>query len=469
MWRSPADEATRIVSPEIIAPRLVAPAPVPPASDLSMLRLIARLRTNALAAWPKRAYEVLFLHRRTLGRDSYLVNDPYEALRILRSEDGIYERPLGFRRLFRPIVGGGLMLAEGAAWRKQRHRMAPAFNGRHVEKLIPRFRSVGERLLLRLEGTAQANLSQLFQDVAIDAIGTAAFSMNLHSLSQRIENFRTNYLRSARASLLDHFARKEGAFFLRWGARGRHGRRGRAIVRQIIRDRRTCPDHDLGSPDFLDLILGIQSGGTALSDEDVCDEVATILGTGFDTPGRVMFWTVYLLSLDPHAQDRVREELRRFPPHQVRELSDLDHWPFLHKCICEALRLYPPLQAIIRVPRVAVEISGRAVKAGSYIAVSPWVMHRHAALWDQPDSFFPDRFAGNLQAAMRTRGFIPFGMGSRTCIGASFAMTEIALILAMLLDRHRISLGDDRPVLPISIVTTVPSREPVFHLRPLAS
>ncbi|MEG3147548.1 cytochrome P450 [Sphingomonas sp. RT2P30] len=432
-----------------------------------MPRLIARLRSNALAAWPKRAYEQMFLHRRTLGRDSYLINDPDEALRIFRSDTRIYERPLGFRRLFRPIVGGGLLLAEGTEWREQRQRIAPVFNGRHVEKLIPRFRSVGERLLHRLDGAAKANFSQLFDDVSIDAIGTAAFSMDLNSLTQRIGNFRTNYMRCARASLLDHLARKERDFLLGWGPRGRHGRRGRAIVREIIRDRRSGAGHNLGSQDFLDLMLAARRDGEALSDDDICDEVATILGTGFDTPGRVMFWTVYLLSLDRGAQERVRQELRLFPPNRVRQLSDLDRWPFLHKCIWESLRLYPPLQAMIRVPRVPVEICGRAIKPGSYVTVSPWVMHRHESLWDEPNAFLPNRFPESSSASMRMRGFIPFGIGNRICVGASFAMTEIALILAMLLERHEILLDDDRPILPVSVVTTVPSAEPVFRVRPM--
>lgn len=446
------------------------PAPVPPASDLPIWRLIARLQTNAIAAWPRRAYQEMFLHRRCLGRDSYLVNDPEEARRIFLSDVDLFQRPLGFRRLFRPIMGEGLLLVEGARSREQRHRMAPAFTSRHVEKLIPRFLSVGERLLERLDGAGQANLSQLFQEVSIDAVGTAAFSMPLDPMSARIRIFRSNYFRvGAKVSILDHLARREDDFFLMRGTRGRHGRQGRSIVREIVRQRRSRPGHDLDSPDLLDLLLDAPGeNGSGLTDTEIVDEAATILGTGFDTTGRAMFWTAYLLSLHPLAQDRVREELRGLSPTQVKGLADLDHWPFLRKCVWEALRLYPPLQVMVRVPLVPVEICGRAIRPGAYVAVSPWVMHRHEALWDRPNSFDPDRFPDDPRVVMRMRGFIPFGAGNRICIGGTFAMTEIVLILAQLLQRYEIQLDDERPVQPISMVTTMPSIEPTFRLRPVA-
>ena len=445
------------------------PAPVPPATDLPLFRLIARLRTNGLAAWPERAYREPFLHRRYLGVDSYLVNDPDEARRIFLADIDTYERPLGFRRLYRPIFGGGLLVAEGARSRVQRRRMAPAFTARHVEKLIPRFLAVGERMLARLEGKSCANLSQAFQDATIDAVGSAAFSVSLDAVSSRIGAFRSNYFRcGARVSILDHFARRESDFLLDYTTRGRAGRTGRAIVAEIIALRHARPDHELGAPDLLDLLLAAQRESTdTLSDEDILDEVATILGTGFDTSGRSMFWTAFLLALQPEAQASVREELRRFPPASARTLDDLDRWPRLRQCLWEALRLYPPLQGLVRVPLVPVEICGRSVAPGAYVAVSPWVMHRHHMLWDRPGAFLPERFPAEAGAAMRVRGFIPFGMGTRTCIGATFAVTEIVIILAQLLERYDIALADDRPVLPVSVVTTVPSAEPMFRLRRL--
>ncbi|WP_444856573.1 cytochrome P450 [Sphingosinicella sp.] len=466
MWRA----ADTPLAPPRTFQRPDPPAPEPPASDLSVMRLVARLRSNGIVAWPERAYRESFLHRRYLGVDSYLVNDPDEARRIFLADVDVFERPLGFRRLYRPIFGGGLLLAEGAQSRKQRRRIAPAFSARHVERLIPRFLAVGSRMLVRLAGESHANLSKAFQDAAIDAIGSAALSVSLDPISSRIAAFRTSYFRcGARVSIFDHFARREGDFFLDHGIRGRSGRIGRAIVAEIIELRRNRSEDALGAPDLLDLLLAAQRANPeSLTDVDILDEVATILGTGFDTAGRSMFWLAFLLAIRPEAQAVVRDEVRRFRPGEVRHLADLDRWPYLRQCLWEAMRLYPPLQGIVRVPLGPVEICGQRVEPRSYVAVSPWVMHRHHMLWDRPSAFVPERFPVDPVAAMRTRGFIPFGMGARTCIGAAFALAEITLLLAQLFERYEIGLGDNHSVMPMSIVTTIPSVEPMFRLRTLA-
>ena len=112
------------------------------------------------------------------------------------------------------------------------------------------------------------------------------------------------------------------------------------------------------------------------------------------------------------------------------------------------------------------EVLGENVAPGDMIWISPWTMHRHRDHWDEPTRFVPQRFAG--QSLPWTHGaFIPFGSGPRICIGASFAMAEAQILLAMLLQRYRIGLADNRPVLPIGLTTTLPSYEPRFSLSPV--
>ncbi|WP_296815488.1 cytochrome P450 [Brevundimonas sp.] len=438
------------------------PAPVPPERDLPLLELIGRLRTNALAAWPRRAYEDLLLHRRCLGVDTYLVNDPREARAVLAADVDDYERPLGFRRLYQPIFGGGLLLAEGCEWRRRRKRLAPGLTPRSVRGMIPRFRAVAKRLCDRLVDGEPANLSRMFQDAAIDAVGRAAFSMSLDRLRDEISEFRSEYFtRGAKVSILDHLATRESDFFLDRGVRGHRGRLGRSIVARLLLAR----DADRERSDDPDLVDLIRRDSTADQSEQI-DEMATLLGTGFDTSGRAMFWSAYLLSRRPDLQARIRAEVLAYPPERVTDLNDLDHWPWLRRCVLEALRLYPPLQSMMRVPRRDVVICGREVRAGSYVAISPWVMHRHRRLWDEPEHFRPERFGPDLATALRTPAFMPFGAGRRLCIGSTFALTEVTLVLAEMFGRFRVSLPENAPVTPMSVVTTAPDREPLFRIDP---
>ena len=131
----------------------------------------------------------------------------------------------------------------------------------------------------------------------------------------------------------------------------------------------------------------------------------------------------------------------------------------------EALRLYPPAVFIVREAIDEDEVAGERIAAKTQVWFCAWVMHRHRKFWHEPTAFIPDRFAGNVAPWMQTRSYIPFGAGPRTCIGSSFALSEAQVILAMLLERYKISLPAGKPVLPIGRTMIEPSYEPIFRLE----
>jgi len=129
----------------------------------------------------------------------------------------------------------------------------------------------------------------------------------------------------------------------------------------------------------------------------------------------------------------------------------------------ESLRLYPPAFAMARIARQRDNADGTDIPPGSLIMISPWVLHRHVRLWERPEVFMPSRF---LRDEPPRFSFMPFGAGPRVCVGAQFALTEATLVLAMLVQRFEIALADDRPVLPVAVITTQPDHPAPFWLRP---
>jgi cytochrome P450 len=105
------------------------------------------------------------------------------------------------------------------------------------------------------------------------------------------------------------------------------------------------------------------------------------------------------------------------------------------------------------------------VPPGTVVMIAPWVLHRHRRRWECPEIFDPRRFLPGAPAPDRF-AFLPFGVGPRVCIGVPLAMTEATLVLAAVARRYRIALAGDRPVLPVGIVTTQPSRRVLFRLDP---
>ena len=138
--------------------------------------------------------------------------------------------------------------------------------------------------------------------------------------------------------------------------------------------------------------------------------------------------------------------------------------PYTRAVVNETLRLYPPAPTVARLAIATDEVDGTTIPGGSLVTISPWVLHRHLRLWNNPEAFDPSRFLGDKPLAHRY-AYMPFGAGPRVCVGARFALAEVGLVLAMLVQKFEIGLADDTPVLPKITVTTYPDHPVPFRLR----
>ena len=450
---------------------IIPPAPVPPKGPLPLWRFVLQLSKSTIGIWGERAYEMKVFGGKRFGVATLMVNDP-EGVRHVAAGDakGLYHKSITTRRLVRPAAGEGLVLAEGAEWRKQRRVLAPAFTPSAVNLLIPHFRAAAQALMDGLAATPRHNLAFAFQETALDAACRALFSMPIGGRGRRLATLARNYVKGpGRPMIWDSLAPSEGFLAFLTPGRGLFRRRWLKEVRGVVAERREQERPDGGPADLLDLLLQSNDpdSGSGMTDAEIRDQVSTFIGAGFETTARVLFWTVFLLSLDPAEQARLRAEVRAFPPDRLQSLADLNRWPRLRAVLLESMRLYPPAPLYTRMAMAEDEVCGRRVEPGTIVMISPWLIHRHKLLWDRPEAFIPDRFEGKAQDYLTNGAYIPFGAGPRICIGAAFSLCEASLILAMLLERFAVTLDDDRKITPVSIITTMPDIEPWFRLEPL--
>ena len=446
---------------------IVPPAPRVHKGDLPSWRLIWEITRNTIGNWPDHAFDDLIAHGRVLGIESILLSDPEGARHVLVTARECYGRPVAVIRPIRPLTGAGLLLAEGPAWRRQRRRLAPAFTPSSVDSLLPHFTAAAEALVRRLETSPTANLSTAFHDTALDAVLRSLFSMPLDSRAGGMADMVRGYITGpGGGNLFDGLARHEDDFPLVNRRRRRFQADWYAAVDAVIAARRREGLRD-GPGDLLDMLLQARdpAAGGPLSDVEIRDECATMLFAGFETTSRLLFWACYLLTLDPFEQTRLRAEVAAFAPERVAHLDDLQNWPRLRNVLLETLRLYPSAPHLVRECVEADTLLGESVAPGTAVWISPWVMHRHRRLWEQPTAFVPERFAGQASPWTSIGAYMPFGGGPRICIGASFAMAEAQIVLASLLSRFEISLDSRRPVLPVAKVTIGPDHEPIFGLE----
>jgi unspecific monooxygenase len=202
--------------------------------------------------------------------------------------------------------------------------------------------------------------------------------------------------------------------------------------------------------------------GAAFTDQQLGDEVATMILAGHETTATALFWALYLLALDPATQEEVADEVKAVA---VNGALDLERLKFTRAVIDETMRLYPPAFLIARAAAGPDTIAGRAVSKNDIILISPWLLHRHEKLWHDPNAFIPARFMPGMPPPDRF-AYLPFGVGARVCVGAHFALVEAVLALAKIIGAFRVELIDKAPVLPVGVVTTQPDRSPMFRITP---
>ena len=446
---------------------VIPPAPRPATGVLPLWRTILQLRRNAIVTWGEPAYEAEIFARPFLGRESFLVNHPEAIRRVLIDNHANYGRTPATMRILQPILGEGLFLAEGAAWRHQRRTIAPAFAPRSLEVAARHILAVTGETLRALEerGTVAVDLLRLMQRLTLEVAGRAFFSQAMSEHGAAVRGAFERYgARLARPSFLDFLLPAETPSPLDLARRWRARAFKTALDRLIAERARTAPSDP--PRDLFDVLVSARDPetGQGFTPDQLRDQIATLIVAGHETTALTLFWACYLLTLAPVVQELVAEEATGVALAPESAAAAAERLPLTRAVVQEALRLYPPAFTIVRLAKGPDELAGHAVPAGSLVVMAPWILHRHRRRWTTPERFDPTRFLPGAPPPDRF-AYIPFGIGPRVCIGAQFALMEATLVLARLVAAYRLELVGSKRVSPVAVVTTVPDRAPRFRLQ----
>jgi unspecific monooxygenase len=245
-------------------------------------------------------------------------------------------------------------------------------------------------------------------------------------------------------------------------ARARFRKRWTAFVGMLMAERRAAGKNEGAPPrDLFDLMGAARDPetGDAFTDEQLGDQVATMILAGHETTATALFWALYLLALDPATQEELASEVQGAT---IDGAFDIDRLKFTRAVVDETMRLYPPAFLIARAAAGPDAIAGMPVKKNDVVLIAPWLLHRHEKLWRDPNAFIPQRFMTGTPPDRFA--YLPFGVGARVCIGAHFALVEAVLALAKIICAFRVTLVDKAPVMPVGVVTTQPDRSPMFAI-----
>jgi len=444
---------------------LVPPSPPRAPDTMTALGRMAAMRVSPIGTWGQRAYEEDIVQGRFFGRASFILNTPDAIRHVLVDNYENYTRTPAGIRVLRPMLGEGLLIAEGRAWKHQRRTLAPAFTPRAVASLVPHMIAVTDETIAKLEAASSGpvDLREVMQRMTLEIAGRTMFSFGMERHGAALRDFVMEYgTRLARPHFLDLLLP------LGWPSpqdfsRARFRKRWTRFVAMLMAERRAAGKNEGAPPrDLFDLMVAARDPetGEAFTDEQLGDQVATMILAGHETTATALFWSLYLLALDPVTQDQLAAEVQGLT---VNGALDIERLKFTRAVVDETMRLYPPAFLIARAAAAPDTIAGLPVKNKDVILIAPWLLHRHEKLWRDPNAFVPSRFMSPAPAPDRF-AYLPFGVGARVCVGAHFALVEATLALARIIAAFRVELLDREPVMPIGVVTTQPDRSPMFRI-----
>ncbi|RWE34057.1 cytochrome P450 [Mesorhizobium sp.] len=436
----------------------VPPAPRPrtsPPSTLEMMRIVYR---NPLELWGEPTYNEPWISVTGIGGPLVIANHPGLIRHVLVDNARNYKMATVRQMILRPILRDGLLTAEGEVWKRSRKAMAPVFTPRHIFGFAEPMLKRTVEFVSRYEAGGTFDIAHDMTLLTFDILAETLFSGEIagepRSFAKEIDRlFET----MGRVDPLDLLRAPE------WLPRLTRirGRKTMTYFRNIVastvrmREERMRRDPDGVPQDFLTLLLRAE-GPDGLTRAEVEDNIITFIGAGHETTARALGWTLYCLAEALWERDRVEREIDAVLAREPDPTKWLDAMPFTRAAFEEALRLYPPAPSINREPIEPETWNGLTIPKYAAVLVMPWVVHRHRKLWDRPDAFMPERFHPDNRDRIDRFQYLPFGAGPRVCIGASFAMQEAIIALAILLSRFRFDVTSETRPWPVQKLTTQP-------------
>lgn len=363
-----------------------------------------------------------------------LLTDPdaIEEVLVTKSRDFRKSRAAGRVGV---VVGNGLLLSEGETWREHRRVVQPAF---HHDRIA----AWGETMVREAEAFVSEWDDGEVRDVHADMTALTLFIVARTLLDSRLDERDIEAVRRSVAILTDHFDSRFNslAFFIPdWlptpgNLRMRLAvRRLDRIVYRLIASRRAT---DSRGADAISMLLEASSAeASPLTDRELRDEVMTLFMAGHETTAVALAWSLYLLSQSTEAAAALATELADVLNGRLPTVADLPRLRYTEAVVFETLRLYPPAYALSREAIKPTTVAGRALPKGGIAFISIWATHRRPDIFEAPSMFRPERWLDGLARRLPRGAYLPFAEGPRKCIGASFAMQEMILVLATIARR----------------------------------
>jgi cytochrome P450 len=385
----------------------------------------------------------------------YLLVHPRDIETVLVTNAAKFTKSEDYRALAR-VLGRGLLTSEGDFWKRQRGLIQPAFHRQSIAGYAEVMTRAAGRMLDSWKEECERNIHEDLTRVTLEIVGQCLYGAEVTDAAERVghamEVVTGRFIVNASLAMLFRFDIPVRFAIQEWRAI----RELNEIIGGIIRERRSS-----GQPreDLLDMLLRARDAdGNPMSDAQLRDEVMTLFLAGHETTAIALSWACYLVAQNPNIEAKLVEELQAVLGGRAPTPEDLPRLRYTEMVIKEAMRLYPAVWGIGRRAIGDCELGGYRVPAGSNIFILQWRTQRDSRFFPDPERFDPERWREDPVRSGKIPRFayFPFGGGPRVCVGASFAMMEATLLLAMIQQRFHLEIVAGHPIELFASVTLRP-------------
>ncbi len=390
----------------------------------------------------------------------YQLYRPDHIERVLVRNAANYTKNTRGYRAMRVALGQGLVTSQGDFWKRQRRIAQPAFHRKVIagmgDTMVDCAEGISDLWAASAAAGTERDVAHDMMEVTLRIACRTFFSVDVHGgEADRIGGATADVVRQFMFHMSFPTARPE---ILPTPGNWRFWRALKTLDKEVygmLADRRAMTGehpHDLMS---MFLAAVDEETGEGMTDEQLRDELITMLAAGHETTANALCWTLHLLANNRDQLERVWAELDEVLEGRAPTAADLGKLPFLGRVLQEGMRLYPPAWVHARCAAEDDSFDGVTIPAGAIAILPQWAVHRDPRWWTDPERFDPDRFLPENSEGRPKFAYFPFSGGQRKCIGDRFAQMESILVLATLLQRYD-RKPSDRPVIPEPAVTLRP-------------
>ncbi|MEH2401976.1 cytochrome P450 [Nostoc sp.] len=383
--------------------------------------------------------------------DNHLVyfSQPQALEQIFTADSSHFEVVRGNIGLKFLLGDRSFMLSDGDRHQRQRQLLAPPFHGERMRAYGQEIRKITRQVSNEWQIGKPFNIRESMQEITLRIILRVVFGLNEGQLFEELRRSLSDLLDFITSPVMSsafffRFIQKDFGAWSPWGWILQQRQKIDQLIYALLRERRA--ESDQNRQDILSLMMAARyNDGQGMSDEELHDELMTLLVAGHETTASALTWAFYWIDHLPEVRQKLLQEFNTIEVNP--DLSSIGKLPYLTAVCQETLRIYPiVMNAFVRIVKTPIEIMGYELPEGTAVVPSIYLAHHREEVYPQSKQFKPERF---LQRQYSPYEYLPFGGGNRRCIGMAFAQYEMKIVLATVLSDFQLSLVNKRSVRPV--------------------